>query len=59
MLPSAWTYYDILYLGVVLVAFLGLAGTLFYESQRWERYSQRSTRPEVTKKPPRDESPAH
>jgi hypothetical protein len=37
MLPSAWTYYDILYLGAVLVGFLGFGGTLFYESQRWER----------------------
>jgi hypothetical protein len=49
MLPSAWTYYDILYLGAVLVAFLGFGGTLFYESQRAG----------LTKKPPRDELPAH
>ena len=36
MFPSAWTYYDIIYLGAVLVAFLGFGGTLFYQS-RWER----------------------
>jgi len=47
MFPSAWTYYDLLYLGAVLVAFLGFGGTLFYESQRFERWydRQRSTRP--------------
>jgi hypothetical protein len=39
MFPSAWTYYDILYLGAVLVGFLGFGGTLFYESQRWERHA--------------------
>jgi len=33
--PSAWSYLDLLYLGVVLVAFLGFAGTLFYASVYW------------------------
>jgi hypothetical protein len=35
MFPSAWSYFDILYLGAVLVGFLGFGGTLFYVSERW------------------------
>jgi hypothetical protein len=38
MFPSAWSYFDILFLGVFLVGFLGFGGTLFYESQRWGRW---------------------
>ena len=38
MFPSAWSHFDILCLGVLLVGFLGFGGTLFYESQRWGRW---------------------
>jgi hypothetical protein len=39
------SYIDMLYLGVVLVAFLGFGGTLLYCSERWSN-SQRPTRRE-------------
>ena len=32
--PSAWTYPDIIYFWLVLVAFLGFGGTLLYVSSR-------------------------
>jgi hypothetical protein len=38
--PSAWSYLDILFLGGVLVAFLGFGGTLFYVSNSQRTDSQ-------------------
>ena len=35
------SYFEMLYLGVVLVAFLGFGGTLLYCSERWSNSQRR------------------